>query len=384
MNIITAVFVLAGLLTISQEKCEASGADIRKMSFDEMAGPQFPALLEAVRSPGQDMPVPDAWSARPGGDAAQPAPVAREESEIKRCPPGPVALGGSPDQDIYTYVGYRYVRADGTTCGPQPSDRIYYREPAEKELFFRPDPEGNGQASYKYSLQSREYIVRRDFFFRTQLDGSRLFYSHDANRYTGKQLPEGVELNFLDRAEHPLFPWEAPESFRLRYGAASGAALSPQDTNYEYAVSPAAGSTPEGDLLTRFDIKVIRKKRLTPPESGAVTLAPVNGGNTLVLDVRDSRAKYYGKEKLGLRVRLWKNVFLWPDSVAYEMDMELDAASRILIDLADHKWDKYKKEAIEAGGEYYAEWSFRRAGSAISSGEWIDKGKTDGVTVGAK
>lgn len=385
MNIITTVFVLAGLVAASPGKCEAVGLDIQKMSFDEMAGAHFPAFLEAARSPGQNMIVPAAGIARPDGPAARLEPVQQSEAEIKRCPPGAAALGSPPDPDIYTYVGFRNVRSDGSTCAAQPGGGIYYREPAEKDLVFHAGPEGDEQASYSYHLAAREYIIRRNFFFRTQLDGARLFYSYDTRQYTGKQVPETVELEFANRADYPLLPWEPAETFRLRYGLAAGADLAPgQYANYEYGLRSTAGLTSEGDLLTRFDIKVLRKKRLTPPESGAVTLALVNGGNTLFLDVRDSRAKYYRNEKLGLRVSLWRNVFLWPDGVAYEMELDLPAASQILIDLSDPKWDKFKKEAIAAGREYYADWSFRRADSAISTGEWIDKGRTDRISVGGK
>ncbi len=282
-----------------------------------------------------------------------------------------------------TYVGFRNVRPDGSTCGARPSGGISYIEPAEKELVFNANPEGSEQSSYRYDLKAREYIIRRNFFFRTQLDGARVFYSHDAIQYTGKMIPETVRLEFLNRADHPVLPWESSEKFRLRYGVVSGAGLTPDNyANYEYDLRQSAASTLEGEVWTHFDIKVIRKKKLTAPENGAVSLALVNGGKSLLLDVRDSRAKYYKNEKLGLRVRLWRNTFLWPDGVAYEMDVDLNAASQLMIDLSDPKWDQFRKEAIESGREYYADWSFRRTDSGISTGEWIDKGRTNRVSVG--
>lgn len=60
-------------------------------------------------------------------------------------------------------------------------------------------------------------------------------------------------------------------------------------------------------------------------------------------------------------------------------DLELDAAGESEIEPADPRWDSFRKEKIEPGREYYADWSFRRADSRISSGEWIEKGRSNRI-----
>ena len=361
----------------------ATGQDMEKLSFDEIIGAHFSDVLDAARSPKSGTAVPAAQMVKIAKLYAEPGNIARKEAEIKRCPPDAVKLNASPDPDLYTYVGFRYVRSDESTCSSEPSDKINYQQPAIEQLSFKA-AQGKKEAplEYTYNLKAREYNIKRDFFFIPKRDGTRLFYFIDSQQYTGNHVPESAKIRFLNRPDYPILPWETPELFALHYGNTAAAALKPKDTGYEYDIRPSAGSTADGNRLTVFDVTALRKLKLTPPEDDAVTLTLTDGGKNLILDVRDSRTKYYIKEKLGLRVRVLKNIVLWPDKLVYEIDVNLGAAPQILLDLSDPKWDEFKKEATEAGHEYYVEWSFRRTDSKISTGEWIDKEKTAPLAAG--
>jgi hypothetical protein len=346
------------------------GLDLENATFDEILNTDFTELLESSDAPAmENLPVPAV------------APTTRssfDEPEIKQCPPSPVMLSYYPDGDLFTYIGFRYVRSDGSTCLPKPSDMIFYQKPETQNLVFKSQPAGD-PSSYTYNLQTREYTIRRNFYFRTQLDGTRRFYAYETSQYTGKQIPETVQLDFVNRADYPLLPWEPDETFRLEYGIASGAVLSPVSTNYEYQIKASASKTLEGNLLTKIEASVLRKKELTKPEPDAVSATLVRTGAGLAIDLIDIRAKYYKLEKIGLKIRLWRNVFLLSDKIAYDIEVNLDAASQIVIDFSDPRWDSFKKENLIPGREYYAEWSFSRLNSSISSGEWIDKGKSNRI-----
>ena len=294
---------------------------------------------------------------------------------MKKCPPNAGDLGYSPDTDMLTYMGFVYVRSDDTTCRPDQSGAINYQEPASAGLRFKAD---EPSSSYTYNLQTRQYVIKRAFYFKTMLDGSRRFYARDYQRYTGVMLPETVQLSFTNRAAFPLLPWEPEEAFSLKYGYPSGAALAAgSGTSYEYATRHAPGLTAEGTLLTKIEVDAVRKKALTPPEQGVVSLALAKRGEALVLELGDSRAKYYANEKLGLRIVLKRSVFLVDDKVAFDINTLVTPAAQLVLDLSAPEWAAFKKENLVSGKEYYAEWSFSRAGSVITSGEWIDKGKTE-------
>lgn len=345
-------------------------------SFEQVLGGHFADILRTIRSTPLGKTAPASREQRTGAPAIQGGPILYEESEISRCPRSPQALRGRPDRDLYTYVGFRYVRSDGSTCSAQPSGNTGYREARQRTLTFEARQQGD-PSSHSYELATPEYRIRRNFYFRTLLDGTRRFYSHDVSRRTGRELPETVRLSFVNRSDYPLLPWEPAETFRLLYGRESGAELHPASTNYEYEVGSSVGETPDGNMLTEVRAKAVKKRQLTPPEPEGVTLTLTKDGSSLVLDVRDAWARYYKGEKLGLKIKVWRAVPLWWDKVAYELDVSLEAAPQILMDLSDPRWDPFRREAIAPGREYYADWSFSRVDSRISTGDWVEKKRTD-------
>ncbi|MFH1618572.1 MAG: hypothetical protein ABIG11_01560 [bacterium] len=368
------LFLMALILCLAPYPVCSAGLDLDTASFDEIIGADLPELLKSARIPEpENIPVlsrmPDS-----GIDVVPLPQGSDEETEIKKCPANAEMLTYNPDPDLFTYIGFRYVRSDDSTCMPGQSDRIYYQEAETRQIAFEGDV-----SSYAYDLSTREYRIRRDFYFRTHLDGTRSFYACENKQYTGQQIPETVKLEFVNRADYPLLPWESAETFRLEYGIPSRAILAPVATNYEYQIRSAAGMTPEGNLLTTLTAEVLRKKELTPAEPDAVSLTLARQGTGLTADIRDIRAKYYAGEKIGLRIRLWRNVILLGDKVAYDIEIGLDAASQTVIDFSDPRWDSFKQEVLSHGREYYAEWSFSRQNSGISSGEWIYKGKSNRI-----
>ncbi|MBU2573113.1 MAG: hypothetical protein KKH28_03435 [Elusimicrobia bacterium] len=367
------------LLIVSYPACSA-GLDLKTASFDEILEADFTELLESANDPATEKaPLIAENSEVMDWPAVMPAMKSSpDETEIKRCPPDPRILTYRPDSDLFTYIGFKYVRSDGSTCLPEQSGGIYYQKTETQNLAFNSQPEGDA-SFYAYELETREYTIRRNFYFRTQLDGTRRFYAYETSQYTGRQVPETVQLEFINRAAYPLLPWEPAETFRLEYGIASGAMLTPVSTNYEYQISAAAGKTSQGNLLTKIGAAVLRKKELTPPEPDAVSLTLVKTDTGLAIDLRDLRAAYYQGEKTGLKIRLWRNVILLADKIAYDIEVGLEAASQIVMDFSDPRWDSFKKENLSPGREYYAEWSFSRLDSRISSGEWIDKGKSNRI-----
>lgn len=380
--------LVAGLWIGLANPAYAKDSELLAGGFEQTLGMHFSEILQAVQASGvyQRAMNPATRGLRPLNHQGQPGQeglgfkiLSHDEPEIRKCPAGAEPLSRQPDPDLFTYLGFRHVRSDGSTCAAQPSDKVFYQDPDSQELRFAGSEEPPARNEpILYNLSVPEYRIRRNFYFGTDLDGNKRFYSYDFKDKTGKQIPEAVQLLFANRVESPLLPWEPEETFSLEFGRISGASLTPLRTNYEYQIQVRAGKGPEGNLLTAIDATAVRKKTLTSPDPKAVSLALVRGGpGHLLIEVHDVWAKYYRAEKLGLKIRLWRNRFLIGDKVAYEMDIALDAQNRIVINPADPQWDAFKKEAIKKGGEYYADWSFRRADSRISTGEWIEKGRTN-------
>lgn len=300
-----------------------------------------------------------------------------DEPEYRRCPAPAVALTSAPDPDLYTYIGFRWVRSDGTTCAPAPSERVTFTQEQATTLSFSADPAGpaTGPESSALTLAAPEYRVRRNFYFRTDNDGTRRFYSVDLPQATGRQVPETVDLVFENRGERPLLPWEPAETFRLRYGRTSGALLEPLQVFQDYELqSTAAADGGQLRTVVRARSRGRAKLSATDPEGARLTLE--SRGGTLLLDVQDRWAAYYRGEILELRVKLWRKVFLFGDKVVAEAVVPLDAAPTTVLDAAGPVLKPFLREELKRGHEYYADWSFRRADSRVSTPDWLARPRT--------
>ena len=371
MKLILTLFLVAAVPVSSM------AFDVENISFDELMGENFTEIIESAKSAEMEKV---SFEIQNEGEAfeipsVRMRKVSYEEAEMSRCPRNSEIITGEPDTDLFTYVGFKYIRSDDSTCLAQPSDKIYYQEAKNTNLSFW----HNQGSSFSYDYETLEYRMKRYFFFRTQLDGTRRFYHYEKTEYTGKTFPERVELEFVNRENYPIIPWEGDETFRLNYGLGDKAALVFFRTNYEYKIE-SVGEVVDGNWFTKFNIKVVKKKKLTPPEKDAVSLTLNKEGDGLSVKIRDIRARsYYKDDKIGLKIKLWRNVLLFDDKVAYEIDINLDTASDIVIDFSDSKWDSFKKEGLKKWREYYVEWSFRRVNSNISSDEWIEKEESNRI-----
>lgn len=374
---IAAAAALAALSFSPAARSRAEGLD------DARLDGRLAEVLAGARALGTRAGKPRPEAAV-GETPALPVSTVGQEEEVRRCPREAQPLVSAPDLDLFTYMGFRYVRSDATTCEAEPSGNIYFLEPQALDLALT-----GSATSYTYDLKAPEFVSRRNFYFRTALDGVRRFYFHDASRRTGREAPETVTLAFAGRDESPILPWEGPERFRLRYGLTAPAELTPVATAYEYAVTRETGSTAAGKPWSRFRMEAARKRARTPPDREAVTIELVKEGTRLVLRVRDRWARYYRAEALGLKIKLWRNVWLLEDKAAYELDVEFKPAAgdhdasmngdagEFELEPADPRWDAFKRERIEPGREYYADWSFRRANSRFSTDDWVEKGRTN-------
>lgn len=339
-------------------------------------------LMNAIRSfkpsvlrTGKPVPGVDA---RPG---VRPRELpAAPEAELARCPGAAEALRSAPDPDLYTYVGYRWVRSDDSTCAGQPSDRMFY--PLERTTtlsFSAGDAPPTSAETRTVALSAPEYRLRKNFYFRTQLDGTRRFYAADLQELTGRQVPETVVAEFPNRARFPLLPWDATETFRLDYGRSSGARLAPVQTPHDYDAEAGISHGEGGRLTTTIRLSARARRQASPTDPQGVQLSLEAAGRTLKVRVLDRWAAWYRGEKLGLRVKLWRNVRIVGDKVAYELDVLVDPAASTTIDIADPRWDAFRREAIKPGHEYYADWSFSRNQSRVSSPDWIVRERTGRV-----
>lgn len=355
-------FILSAGVLLMGLAAEPSAWDPAAVSREALSSiSAFTQSVQRVRSR-----VPDKIFAQDLSDLAQ-------NLELRRCPAQSSAIGGPPDPMLYTQMGFRYFRRDGTTCAAQPSGQYRYFDQASRGLSFAAgDP-----AAFSYELSVPEYMIVRHFYFGTDWDATRSFYHYDERRGTGRSIPELVTLDFPNRADYPIFPWEGAESFQLTYGRPEGAQLVSTGGHFEYAIRSQTGKDEGGRLITRFTVDIQKRSRLNTPESGAVGLKLEKRGGRLFLNVSDTRAEYYAAEKLGLKIRVWRSQWLFGKTVVYDMDITLTPASQNLIDLSDSKWAPYRKDDLLSNRDYYVVWSFRRADSKISTGDWIDRGQTD-------
>ncbi len=352
------------------EEAESAFESLRRMSLSDLkdaaAGMPAPIARPVSRRAQDGLRVSDATVA---------------ESERSQCPRKSEALSGSPDTDLFTYIGFRWVRSDESTCSASPSDKVLYIEEQRDRLVFSAPPDledpSKARAEYDYALTAPEYKIRRNYYFRTELDGTRRFYHHDARLYTGRKIPETVQVAFPNRAAFPLLPWEEPESFTLRYGRLEGALLAPERKVYDYLPRATNGTNAAGDRMTRIELTAQRKMALTGPDPAGVRLSLETEGSDLMLRLEDRWAAYYAGEKIQLKIKLMKSVFWFVNKTAYEFDVALDVDREIRIIPTSSLWDAFRKDGISRGHEYQAEWSFRRADSKISGGDWVPKGKTN-------
>ncbi|MCK5357092.1 MAG: hypothetical protein KAJ48_01755, partial [Elusimicrobiales bacterium] len=292
MKLILTLFLIAAVPVYS------AALDVENISFDELIGANFTEIIESAKSAEMEKV---SFEIQNEGEAfeipsVRMRKVSYEEAEISRCPRNSEIITSEPDTDLFTYVGFKYIRSDDSTCSAEPSDKIYYRDYESDKLYFRSN-QGN---SFSYDYITSEYRIKRYYFFRTQLDGTRRFYHYEKKDFFGRNIPEKVEIEFVNREDYPILPWDKEEGFNLVYGRKDKALLSAYSTNYEYKIQTVIG-TVDGILCTKFKVEAVKRIQLTAPEEDVVSLTLNKEGDGLTVNIRDIRARsYYKDDKIGL------------------------------------------------------------------------------------
>jgi hypothetical protein len=184
---------------------------------------------------------------------------------------------------------------------------------------------------------------------------------------TGSSSFMEVDVEFQDEAE--LLPWEK-ESFELLYDGLR-VSLRQSDPAFRYQVRGPMVDQQNGRaafVLTQG------QRLLRSPEAGKVGLTLVNSGG-LKLVVDDSRTEFYDGETLEVEAVV-KYKKKW-----YQADVVVSRGVMPILVRSGSRRSTFNVGASQGSGTYYIDsWRFRRAGSKISSPNWIQKGEGNSAT----
>lgn len=278
--------------------------------------------------------------------------------EIFPCPPfaypGYTIPWQNPYATPYQYIGYRWLRSDGSTCSPLPSDNLSFFEEATASAGL-----GADDAPRSLRLASREHRVAR-IFYRMPPEGGSVYY-HDQVEFTGRASEVDVNFRVANRAANPPLPWES-ESISFAFDGLSVNARV-QGAAYQYDINRSlSGSFPR--VRADFTLTPLRKV-LTRPDPLGIDgrLERTADGKSLKLVLADRWAAGYPGQTLRIAFVVKRNRRLWGDSKVAEGVAPFTTAAGYEIDLSKLAL----KEALKAGEEYYAEFSFKRLGNVTST-----------------
>lgn len=188
----------------------------------------------------------------------------------------------------------------------------------------------------------------------------------------------------LSIGERRLLPWENERFEVCLEGPYINLDIEKQA--YTYSVSQ------QGDYDVQYKLTPGGKIAMSPDSDGLS-----NGGFSMAngrfnLQVNDRWAAEYAGEKVAIRVELYKDGFWFFDSYKGKKEFTFDAAQGYQVSFAENELDTSKSFSADfdpsksftpgdpgrGATKYFVKWSFRRVGS-ISTGEWMDKGKTDKI-----
>ncbi len=161
-----------------------------------------------------------------------------------------------------------------------------------------------------------------------------------------------------------LYPWER-EHFRM---SIHGPRLSLQlvDTVYKYSIERVEGG---GETIFTLTPK---SREVGKPDMYGIGIANFSYNKEdekYVLKFGDTWAKEYAGEKVMIKAELWKDAFLWPDSVK--------ETKRVEFEVSDNYEISFDTNGISKA---YFKWGFQRLGK-ISTEYYIDRGETSRVEV---
>lgn len=203
------------------------------------------------------------------------------------------------------------------------------------------------------SSKVQEYV---EFYRSAQTN--EYFWAPASQRIAGG-VRRRLEVSFGWRT---LLPWET-ESFTFVLEGRD-LALESQNGAFDYTVSSTVDPRdPEFVTVTLNP----GKKRLTAPDSNGLSAQLVDDNGRLKLVIEDRWAAEYQGEtyEVAVVVRQDDGSFWRRDPVVFSADSRkpLKGSGRVEFDITG------------ASGKFYLEsWSFRRAGSKLSSGAWVNRG----------
>lgn len=198
----------------------------------------------------------------------------------------------------------------------------------------------------------------------------------------GQVFRRTAQLSLL--GERKLLPWENERFEVCLQGPWMD--LDVEKRAYNYSVHSI------GDYDVQYQLTAGNKVAQSPDKDGLS-----NGGFSVAdgkfnFKANDRWAAEYAGEKVAIRVELYKDGFWFFDSYKGKKEFTFDAAVGYDMNFAENELDTSKSftpefdpsktfdvgELTKGSTKFYVKWSFRRVGS-ISSGEWIEKGKTDKI-----
>ncbi|MBI3299728.1 MAG: protease complex subunit PrcB family protein [Elusimicrobia bacterium] len=215
---------------------------------------------------------------------------------------------------------------------------------------------GDAGKSYVLKLVSSEVQEYTKFYRNPATDA---YYWMPASESTGFGVTRRLDIDFGARA---LQPWES-ESFTFSLESRS-LSLESQSGAFQYTLTT---NTDPRDPETVHITLNAGAKRLTAPDSNGVSASLVNVGGRLKLAIDDKWAAEYAGEtfEVAAVVRQDDGSFFRRDPTVYAVTSKnpLKVSGTAAIDITGG-----------AGTFYLESWSFRRAGSKISSAGWVNKG----------
>ncbi|MBI4349667.1 MAG: hypothetical protein HY553_22720 [Elusimicrobia bacterium] len=333
-----------------------------------------------------NLPPPPGDNGNQGGNLPPPPQYRPRPSRPGNLPPPPG--GNIPIEDSgVTTVGYWHV-FPGAYGWPVDRYGDWSSETASAGFSRGGSETGVTQGTrYTANLSSREYRRRYRLYYRyvgynchpndpdncERWEEQRKYFYEDT-RY-GRSSQMSVEVGFAQ--DKALLPWEK-ESFSIKYDG-SRVWIDQHEPSYTYSVrGPIVDQqTGAATMTLTAGAKILRA-----PESGKVNAYIVNEGGKLKLVIEDYRTREYAGEALDVAFEVWRDDPAgWRNLLGRDTKMaERTKNGPVRINTAAGAQKHVIDLGVSGSAEYYLDtWSFRRANSKLSSGDWVNRGKGNRV-----
>jgi len=180
----------------------------------------------------------------------------------------------------------------------------------------------------------------------------------------------------LSLGARQLLPWEN-ETFEVCMEGPR-VNLRKLETAYAYDVRET------GHYDLRYELTPLYKVPQSPDKSGLYVAEFSNANGKFTFNVSDRWAQEYAGEKVLIKVDLYKDGFLFFNTLKGSKEFTFDAAGRYEMNFSESELTKPEQQDPEpnyrGAKKYYLRWGFKRVGS-ISTGEFVKKDQTDKIEV---